>query len=128
MSGRPLLHGCESAIRLMASTLLLPPAVDPSRVTACVDRWREQRIADVAIDEFGDEARAQAGDRLFPVTEGDQQSRSGLHADDRRCNCAAISLGHPLAGDVARVAPIPPAEARLARVSGKTFQVARHAV
>lgn len=36
------------------------------------------------------------------VAEGAQQSRTGLHADARRCDCAAISLGAPLAGDVGR--------------------------
>lgn len=35
---------------------------------------------------------------IVRVAEGSQQYPSGLHADDRRCNRAAVSLGFPLAG------------------------------
>jgi len=52
------------------------------------------------------------------VAEGDQKSRSGLHADRRRHNRVAVSLGSTLAGDAALVAPSPLAER--CRVSGKT--------
>ncbi len=54
------------------------------------------------------------------VAEGDQQSQPGLHADARSLDCEARSLGYPLAGDAAPIAPIPPAGLRLARVSGET--------
>jgi hypothetical protein len=60
------------------------------------------------------------------VAEEAQRLPTGAHADDRRCNRAARSLGASLAGDVARIAPIPPAEARPGRVSGNPIE-AHHA-
>lgn len=58
----------DQVIRLMAVSLTLSPAIEPYRLAKCVDRWREQRIADVCINEFGDEARAEAR-RLLQVAE-----------------------------------------------------------
>lgn len=58
----------DQVIRLMAVSLTLSPAVEPYRLAECVDRWREQRIADVCINEFGDDARAEAR-RLLQVAE-----------------------------------------------------------
>ncbi|KUL93447.1 hypothetical protein DK26_23285 [Bosea sp. WAO] len=93
MTPRPYQQAYDVVIRMMADALLLPPAVEPYRLAACVDRWREQRIADVCIDEFGDAAR-----RLLQDAEGAQRVGPGAHADDRRSNGGSRSLGFPLAG------------------------------
>lgn len=98
MTLSPYQQAYNVVIRMMADTLLLPPAVEPYRLADCVNRWREQRIAEVCINEFGDDARAEAR-RLLQVAEGAQQFRPGLHAGDRRGDCAARSLGSDLAGD-----------------------------
>lgn len=117
MARSPYQDAYDQVIRLMAETLMLPPAVEPYRLAACVDRWREQRVADICINEFGDEARAEVRARLHRNAEGAQRVGPGAHADDRRCNGVARSLGIPLAGDAVPFAPLPPAEMRC--VSGK---------
>lgn len=107
----------DAVIRMMAECLVLPPAVEPYRLGECVDRWREQRIAEICINEFGDDARAEARrllqvagvaeqvvplppvsplcgpGKLFTNVEGAQRALTGPHAEDRRCNGAARSLG-----------------------------------
>lgn len=60
MTRSPFQHASDQVIRLMAETLVLPPAVEPYRIADCADRWREQRIAEICINEFGDDARAEA--------------------------------------------------------------------
>lgn len=99
MARSPYQDAYDQVIRLMAETLMLPTAVEPYRLAACVDRWREQRIAEICINEFGDEARAEVRARLHRNAEGAQRVGPGSHADDRRCNGVAHSLGSPLAGD-----------------------------
>ena len=126
MSIRPYQQAYDVVIRMMAETLILPPAVEPYRLADCVNRWREQRVAEICINEFGDDARAEAR-RLLQVAEEAQRGPTGALADDRRRDRVARSLGHPLAGDVARVTPIPPAEASMGRVSGKAIREAHHA-
>lgn len=125
MTRSPYQQAYDQVIRLMATALTLQPAVEPYRLADCVNRWREQRVAEICINEFGDDARAEAR-RLLQVAEEAQRLPPGAHADDRRGNRAARSLGSSLAGDVARIAPIPPAEARPGRVSGKPMD-AHHA-
>lgn len=98
MTPRPYQQAYDVVIRMMAETLLLPPAVEPYRLAACVDRWREQRIAEICINEFGDEARADVRARLQKNAEGAQRLEPGAHADDRRSNGGSRSLGFPLAG------------------------------
>lgn len=66
MSIRPYQQAYDAVIRMMAECLVLPPAVEPYRLGECMDRWREQRIAEICINEFGDDARAKAR-RLLEV-------------------------------------------------------------
>lgn len=99
MTLSPHQHAYDVVIRMMAETLILPPAVEPYRLADCVNRWREQRVAEICINEFGDDARAEAR-RLLQVAEEAQSAPTGTYAGDRRGNRAARSLGSPLAGDV----------------------------
>ncbi|MCT4492765.1 hypothetical protein [Bosea minatitlanensis] len=126
MTLSPYQQAYDVVIRMMAECLVLHPAVEPDRIGECVDRWRMQRIAEICISEFGDDARAEAR-RLLSVAEGAPRVRPGAQTGVRSRNCAARSLGSALAGDAALIAPIPPAEARLARVSGETISEGRHA-
>lgn len=50
----------DRVIRMMADQLLLEPAVDLTDHAACEARWQHQRIATIAIQEFGGEAKALA--------------------------------------------------------------------
>lgn len=93
MTRSPYQDAYDQVIRLMAETLMLPPVVEPYRMAACVDRWREQRIANVCIDEFGDAVR-----RLLQDAEGAQRVGPGAFAGDQRGNDVSRSLGFPLAG------------------------------
>lgn len=60
-------HIFRRVIIMMADLLALPPAVNPADAPACAERWHEQRIAPIAIAEFGDEAKLEHGARLLRV-------------------------------------------------------------
>ncbi len=121
----------DQQIRLMATTLLLSPAVEPYRLADCVDRWRMQRIAEICINEFGDDARAEAR-RLLQVAEGAPRFLTGPQTGVRSLNREARSLGSTLAGDaghsgaVALVTPSVPMTGRRdgACISGSNSQEA----
>lgn len=98
MTRSPYQDAYDQVIRLMAETLMLPPAVEPYRMATCVDRWREQRIAEICINEFGDEARAEVRARFWKNAEGAQRVGPGAFAGDQRGNDVSRSLGFPLAG------------------------------
>lgn len=128
MSLRPYQQAYDVVIRMMAETLNLPPAVEPYRLADCVNRWREQRIAEVCINEFGDDARAEAR-RLLQVAEGAPRFLTGPQTGVRSLDCGALSLGSTLAGDaghsgaVALVTPSVPMTGRRdgACVSGRNI-------
>lgn len=49
---------CDRVIAMMAGHLLLDPVVEPADHGACVERWREQKLPEIAIQEFGPDAKA----------------------------------------------------------------------
>lgn len=55
---------CDRVIAMMGRLLLLEPAVDISDAAACEERWRQERVAPIAIQEFGGEAKAFAQTEL----------------------------------------------------------------
>lgn len=119
MTLSPYQQAYDVVIRMMAETLILQPAVEPYRLADCVNRWREQRVAEVCINEFGDEARAEAR-RLIQVAEGAPRFLTGPQTGVRSLDCEACSLGSTLAGDAASNGFIPPAPAVAGCVSGET--------
>ena len=69
---------CDRVIRDMASMLLLEPVVDIANQAACEARWRQQRIANIAIQEFGPEAKAIAQAELHRLAGGPELSVPSL--------------------------------------------------
>jgi len=66
----PHQHIYDGVVSMMADQLCLTPPVDPANDGECRVRWRLQRIAEVAIQEFGPEAKAVVQARLAKITEG----------------------------------------------------------
>lgn len=64
----PHQHIYDRVVGLMADQLCLVPQVDPADDAECRARWRMQRIAEVAIQEFGPEAKAIVQARLAEIT------------------------------------------------------------
>ncbi len=60
----PHQHIYDRVIGMMADLLCLSPQVDPADDAECCARWREQRIAEIAIQEFGPDAKAIVQARL----------------------------------------------------------------
>lgn len=65
----PHQHIYDRVIGMMADLLCLAPQVDPADDAECEARWREQRIAEIAIQEFGPDAKAIVQARLAKVAE-----------------------------------------------------------
>ncbi|MBN9453220.1 MAG: hypothetical protein J0I42_14830 [Bosea sp.] len=61
---------CDRVIAMMGRLLLLDPAVDISDAAACKERWRQERVAHIAIQEFGGEAKAYAQTELHQFAGG----------------------------------------------------------
>lgn len=69
---------CDRVIGMMAGQLLLDPAVDIRDAAACEARWRQQKVAPIAIQEFGGEAKARAQIELHRVAGGAGRNESPL--------------------------------------------------
>ncbi|WP_199086023.1 hypothetical protein [Bosea sp. ASV33] len=61
---------CDRVIAMMGRLLLLEPAVDLADSAACEARWRIERVAPIAIQEFGGEAKAFAQTELYQFAGG----------------------------------------------------------
>lgn len=60
----PHQHIYDRVVGMMADLLCLSPQVDPADDAECRARWRQQRIAEIAIQEFGPDAKAIVQARL----------------------------------------------------------------
>lgn len=61
---------CDRVIAMMGDLLLLEPVVDLADATACEERWRHERVAPIAIQEFGGGAKAFAQTVLHQTSVG----------------------------------------------------------
>ena len=116
----------------MTRTIFLPVGFSEAadRIVALVERGllavQPHWLSREACQSYIDSLPSFLNGRYWPtaavvrVAEGDPQSRTGLHADYRRCNRAAASLGSTLAGDAASNGFIPPAPAVVGCVSDET--------
>jgi hypothetical protein len=81
----PHQHVYDRVIGMMADLLCLSPQVDPADDAECRARWRQQRIAEIAIQEFGPDAKAIVQARLARDAGDGHQIERGGGANDR-CN------------------------------------------
>lgn len=81
----PHQHIYDRVIDMMADLLCLSPQVDPADDAACEERWREERMAPVAIEEFGSDAKAIVQAQLTRNAGNGHQIERGGGANDR-CN------------------------------------------